>query len=130
MRQNLSNLICVFNNALILKKQLVVVPFNHSNLRLVTFLYQENYLDSFKICVHEKSIFVKFRFLNHRPVMKSILLANKKGQQKTLKVSVFWKSSSLNLGQFIYSTPEGLISDTTAKKTFTGGHLFCYISLT
>jgi small subunit ribosomal protein S8 len=129
MKINLINLLIKLKNASILKKESVIVDYSSSILPLIKILYNEGFIQSFKI-VTFKNIFGKnsrhiniiLRFLYNKSVLKKIKIFSKPSHIKYINYFDICKVNDRNLTFFI-STTSGILTSFECKKKKIGGKL-------
>lgn len=121
----MKNLIAIINNAILLKKKQVVVPFSKKNLAFIQYLFENNFIFSYTI--NKKIITVDFYFKGNQPPFKKIQFIGKKGQRVFInnKKIMYMNNNELNL--YIVQTITGIFKSSTSKNLKQGGELICKI---
>lgn len=98
---------------------------------VLDILYEEGYIRGFSEYVdnktNEKKIKVLLKYKNGgSPVIEGIFRVSTPGRRVYLSTKVLWKPKSTS-GIFIFSTPQGVMTDRDARLLNLGGEVLCGI---
>lgn len=123
----INQLICIVNNALLVRKKFISVPFTNESFFFLYTLYTESYLEY--LFVKNNNIFFKIKYSNGYPIIKKIKFFSKKGQKKILSFTNLWNAFQHFHKQTIFYTTKKLLPDYIIKKVISGGQVFIIISI-
>lgn len=123
MSDTIADLIVRINNAVILKKSGLIVPYANFKSAILSVLKQEGYISDFKIDKQAGSIEIILEKAS-RPFIR-IYRISKPGRKVYVKAKDIRKPKGY--GTSVISTPKGVLSGANARKSGLGGELICEV---
>lgn len=127
MTDPISDLLAQVKNGYMARKSLVVVSHSKLKTELAKLLSREGYLGKVQIQSNgkvKKNISVELVYKDKQPKLTDILRVSKISRRIYVKKNAIPKVLS-GLGISIISTPNGLMTDSEAKKKRIGGEIIC-----
>lgn len=125
----ISDMITIINNALLVKKESVLIPPSKLKEGILELLKKEGYILNYRKIGRspQRKILIELKY-NHdgTPVINKFKKISKPGQKIYLS-STKIKPVRSGFGMAIISTSQGLMSDKEAKKRNLGGEVICEI---
>jgi len=129
INDSISDLFTRIRNANLIKKDVVIVPFNKVNKSIVEILAQHGFINNYDFCLKkENKLFLNLtlKFENKKPVIIKLQRISKPGCR------IYTNSKNIpkicgKIGVTILSTSKGIISDREAIKLNIGGELIGFI---
>ncbi|OQA52775.1 MAG: 30S ribosomal protein S8 [candidate division WS2 bacterium ADurb.Bin280] len=122
MSDTIADLINRINNAAILGKQAVVVPYSNQKMAILSVLKEESYISDFKADGKET---INIILENAKRPFAKIYRVSKPGRKVYIKSKDIRRPKGY--GVSIISTPMGVLSGSRARKNGVGGELICEV---
>jgi small subunit ribosomal protein S8 len=129
MNNNTINLIIKLKNASLSRKEKILVNCNSLSESLIKILYEEGFLQSFKVVeagendlIKNKKILVVFRYFFNKPLLSSLRVLSKPSHVRYMKFSDISNISDKKF-VFFFSTNKGILTSVECKKRKVGGKL-------
>lgn len=122
MSDTIADLINRINNAAILGKSSVVVPYSNQKMAILNVLKQENFIYNFDC---EDKVSINIVLENAKRPFAKIYRVSKPGRKVYIKSKDIRKPRGY--GMSIISTPMGVLSGSAARKNGVGGELICEV---
>ena len=129
MKKKLKNFIINFKNAVLKKKEIILIKYSEKKLNFINHFYNEGFIQGYHIIINNNKnyIIIYIRYLFNNPIIQNIILLAKKSRKINVKTKELYKLPSKRISHFI-STNQGLKSLTDCKENNSGGFLLlnCY----
>jgi ribosomal protein S8 len=122
MKKNLLNFLIKLKNGSILKKEFILSKFSKQKLKICLSLYNEGFIQSFKVLFLKKNIFICVFFRNffNKSLLSSLFIFSTKNHSGFLTLTELSKISNKK-GILFISTIKGLFTLYQCKKLGLGG---------
>jgi ribosomal protein S8 len=104
------------------KKESILISYHIQNKSLISILYKEGSIQSFKLQNFNSKIFIHLRYYYNRVLLDSLTIISKPSNTKYVKLKDLYKLNSKKK-LFILSTAKGLKSLLECKINNIGGKL-------
>ena len=104
------------------KKESILISYHIQNKSLISILYKEGSIQSFKLQNFNNKIFINLRYYYNRVLLDSLTIISKPSNKKYVKLKDLYKLNSKKK-LFILSTAKGLKSLLECKINNIGGKL-------
>ena len=130
VNDTISDILTRIRNAVLIKHQIIEVPFTRVSAHIVQILKEEGFIENFDINIKnfQKKIFISMKYIGigRQPAILKIKRVSKPG------LRIYSNNKNLpnilgNLGIAIISTSQGLMTNIRAKNLGIGGEILCYI---
>ncbi len=127
MTDPIADMLTRIRNANQMKNEKVVMPSSKIKVQIAKILKEEGYIVDFAVTGDvKKELALTLKYVNNERVIAGLKRISKPGLRVYSSVSDL--PSVLNgLGIAIISTPNGLITDKTARKNNVGGEVVAYV---
>lgn len=128
MTDPISNFITSIKNALLARKESVVVPYSKLKEAVAKILVNEGYVSEVKIDESGsfKQIVLTLKYVGRMPAVTDVRRLSKPGRRLYAPANQIPKTLG-GYGITIVSTNKGIITDKEARKLRVGGELLCQI---
>lgn len=111
-------------NGYLAEKQSVSAMYSKLNASVADILKKEGYIKAFSIVEdgNKKSIHVDLQYIDEEPAIQGVKIYSKPGQRQYFKKEAV-RPVLGGLGISIISTPLGVMTDKSARKSKTGGEI-------
>ncbi len=126
----LGDMLTRIRNALMRKRSVVVTPSSKLRGRVLEVLLEEGFIRGYTESTGDKGFKqfeIELKYHGGRPVISEIKRVSKPGRREYRKVRDLPLVMN-GLGVAIVSTPQGVMSDATARVNNVGGEILCYVS--
>jgi len=126
----LGDMLTRIRNALMRKRTSVSTPASALRGRVLDVLLDEGYIRSYTESVDArgfKQFDIELKYYEGAPVISQIQRVSKPGRREYRKVRDLPLVQN-GLGIAIISTPQGVMSDTSARAKNVGGEILCHVS--
>lgn len=108
----------------------VEILYTKKILRILKIFYYEGFIRGFKINRNKKKIIVFLKYLNSKPIIKSLLIVSKKKNPVFLTHLEILNMLRITTSSYIFSTIDGFIgsSEYLSKNMKQGGLFLCKIN--
>ena len=127
MTDPISDMLCRIRNAALALQPAVVVPHSRIKENIAHILKQEGYVA--EVLVEgklPKTIKLKLKYEGKKNVIEGLRRVSSPGLRKYVGATKIPRVRG-GLGVSVISTPEGVMSGTTARKKNLGGEVVCYV---
>ncbi|MDH3004435.1 MAG: 30S ribosomal protein S8 [Candidatus Shikimatogenerans sp. JK-2022] len=121
---NISNFLTLIRNGSIVKKKYIKGNYSKINLNITKVLYNNNYINSYKLLKNKILIYLKY--VNNNSVIRLIKRISKPSLRKYLKHNQIKKILN-GYGISIISTSLGVMTGYQAYSKKIGGEIICII---
>jgi small subunit ribosomal protein S8 len=126
----LGDMLTRIRNALMRKRTSVPTPASALRARVLDVLLDEGYIRGYTESVDArgfKQFDIELKYYEGAPVISQIQRVSKPGRREYRKVRDLPLVQN-GLGIAIISTPQGVMSDTSARAKNVGGEILCHVS--
>ena len=120
MNNNIIQFLLTIKNAGMAHKEIIIITYNKINLDLVTLLYTEGFLQSFKVNEKLNIITIFLRYGNNKNIFKDLKIVSTPSRLIYLKYLDLCKLSDKKL-LLVFSTDKGFFTGLECKKNKIGG---------
>ena len=126
----ISDVLTRIRNAIMVKHEIVNIPFTKMSLSIIAILKEEGYIKNFELYTERKNtyilIYLKYTGKSRRSVINTLTRVSKPG------LRVYSNSKELpkvlnDLGIAVISTSKGVMTNVKARELGVGGEVLCYI---
>lgn len=125
----IADMLTRIRNAKAAGHETVSIPYSQIKSAILTILKRKNFIEAFekKGKKVRKSIVVKLKYQKDgSPAINSIVRVSKPGQ-RVYKLATKLHSVQEGFGIAVISTPEGLMTDSEARRKRVGGEVICEV---
>ncbi|MDH5187751.1 MAG: 30S ribosomal protein S8 [Rhodospirillaceae bacterium] len=129
MTDPLGDMLTRIRNGQMARKSAITAPASKLRMNVLEVLKREGYIRSFEdyeVTAGIREIKIELKYHEGEPVIQKIARVSKPGRRVYSKIKDL--SNVYNgLGISIISTPQGVMSDTEARKANVGGEVLCQV---
>jgi ribosomal protein S8 len=122
MNNTISNFLIKLKNSSLVNKEVIIIRLENTTLKIVSILYKEGFLQSFKVNLETKMIVIYLRYSFNRSVFKNVKIISLPSKLLYIKYKELTSISSKN-NFILVSTTKGLKTFLECKKNHLGGKI-------
>lgn len=127
MTDQIADMLTRIRNANLVRKEMVIIPYSKMKLVMAKILEKEGFIKNVeRVDSKFGQIKIELKYKNKQPVIRGIKRISKPGQRIYNGYRELPRIMS-NLGIYILSTPQGLMTHYEAKKRKLGGEVICEV---
>ena len=127
MTDPIADMLTRIRNASFVHKKEVVVPFSKIKKAIAEILVQNGYLESATATDDKKpSLVITLKYHGRTPAISSLDRVSKPGHRRYVKSTDLGRVLN-GLGVAILSTPQGVMTDNSAREKNVGGEVLCQV---
>ena len=129
LQDPISDMLSRIWNAQERRKRDVAMPMSRQKAAIAEILKQEGYVSEYRVEGEgaKKSLVIDLKYFEGKPVIEHLERVSRPGLRRYRTADKLPKIRN-GLGIAILSTPEGVVSDRTARKKGIGGELICIVT--
>ena len=129
LQDPISDMLSRIWNAQERRKRDVAMPMSKQKAAIAEILKQEGYVSEYRVEGEgaKKSLVIDLKYFEGKPVIEHLERVSRPGLRRYRTSDKLPKIRN-GLGIAILSTPEGVVSDRTARKKGIGGELICIVT--
>ncbi|MCK5445536.1 MAG: 30S ribosomal protein S8 [Rhodospirillaceae bacterium] len=129
MSDPLGDMLTRIRNGQMARKSAIVAPASKFRTNVLEVLQREGYIrgfEEYEIKTGIREIKIELKYHEGEPVIQKIARVSKPGRRVYSKIKDLTNVYN-GLGISIISTPQGVMSDTEARKANVGGEILCQV---
>lgn len=122
MNNTISNFLIKLKNSSLVNKEVINISLENMTLKIVSILYKEGFIQSFKVNLETKIIQIYLRYSFNKSVFKNVKIISLPSRLLYVKYKELTNISSKN-NFILVSTTKGLKTFLECKKNHLGGKI-------
>ena len=122
MNNTISNFLIKLKNSSLVNKEVINISLENMTLKIVSILYKEGFIQSFKVNLETKTIQIYLRYSFNKSVFKNVKIISLPSRLLYVKYKELTNISSKN-NFILVSTTKGLKTFLECKKNHLGGKI-------
>ena len=122
MNNTISNFLIKLKNSSLVNKEVINISLENMTLKIVSILYKEGFIQSFKVNLETKTIQIYLRYSFNKSVFKNVKIISLPSRLLYVKYKELTSISSKN-NFILVSTTKGLKTFLECKKNHLGGKI-------
>ena len=122
MNNTITNFLIKLKNSSLVNKEVINIRLENITLKIVSILYKEGFIQSFKVNLETKNILIYLRYSFNKSVFKNVKIISLPSKLLYVKYKELTSISSKN-NFILVSTTKGLKTFLECKKNHLGGKI-------